>query len=469
MSETRALDQEMKQQIHDKTVFERAKEHAFDYMDTVNDRPVYPNKKAVAQLDVFNEDFPEISGDPCQIIDLLHKYGSPATCAQTGGRYFGFVNGSVTPAAVAAKWLVDVWDQNAGLHVMSPVAAHLESVCEKWLIDLFGLPEDTVAGFVGGTSTATQCGLLTARNVLLERAGWDVRKKGMFRAPAIRVVLGEEAHSTVFKALSLIGFGTDDIEMVPVDDRGRMIAEKMPELDSTTLVVAQAGNVNTGEFDDFTLICEKAARAGAWVHIDGAFGLWVAGSKETRHLIKGIELADSWSVDAHKTLNAPYDCGIILCRHEQAMISALQNTGSYIQYGQERDGMLYTTDMSRRARSPELWATLKFFGRQGVEWLINTLCKRAQEFARQLEDKGFTILNKVVFNQVLVCCETDEITQAVLTDIQAGGVLWCGGSQWQGRAAIRISVCSWATTQDDVRVCVDAMERAHANALSNET
>lgn len=309
--------------------------------------------------------------------------------------------------------------------------------------------------------------LYNVRNHMLKRLGWDVHKKGLFNAPKLRVVLGEQAHSTIFKGLSLIGFGSDDLEQVPVDNQGRIIFDKMPQLDDKTLVIIQAGNVNTGSFDPLGDICDKAQKVNAWVHVDGAFGLWAAGSRLTKHLINGIEKADSWSVDAHKTLNAPYDCGIVLCKHEQALVSALQNSGSYIQYGEDRDGMLYTPEMSRRARSVELWATLKFFGQQGIECLIDGLCEKAQLFAKLLKENEFTILNEVSFNQVLVCCENDALTSAVLENIQSDGICWCGGSTWDNKPVIRISVCSWATTREDVILSVEAFGKARKQALVN--
>ena len=458
----------IRSQIKTKALFDQARSHAFDYMDTLHDRPVFPSPETLEKLSVFDEPLPMEMGDPEKFLALLHEYGSPATVAQTGNRYFGFVNGGVTPAAVAAKWLSDVWDQNAGLFVISPIAAHLEAICEKWLVDLFGLPDKTRAGFVSGTSTATLCGLAAARNFLLTRAGWDVHQKGVFNAPELKVVLGEEAHSTVFKALSLLGFGLDNLIRVKTDSQGRMKASDLPNLDAVTLVIAQAGNVNTGAFDLFHDICGKAQKARAWVHIDGAFGLWAQGSETTKHLTSGIEKADSWSADAHKTLNAPYDCGIVLCRDESALVSALQNTGAYIQYGQNRDSMLYTTEMSRRARSVELWATLKFFGRKGIESLVDGLCGNARLFADELEKSGFHILNEIDFNQVLVACEDDALTQAVLAEIQSGGVCWCGGSVWKGRSVIRISVCSWATTAKDVHISVKAFVDARTWAMKNQ-
>lgn len=232
-------------------------------------------------------------------------------------------------------------------------------------------------------------------------------------------------------------------------------------------MIIQAGNVNTGSFDPINDICNKAQKANAWVHIDGAFGLWAAGSKSKKHLTHGIEKADSWSVDAHKTLNAPYDCGIVLCKHEQALVSALQNSGSYIQYSENRDGMLYTPEMSRRARSVELWATLKFFGKKGVECLIDGLCEKARLFAELLQQNSFTILNEISFNQVLVCCENDVLTSTVLKNIQSGGICWCGGSFWNNKPVIRISVCSWATTNKDVTLSVEAFVKARQQALNN--
>lgn len=466
MTNRENLREQMHSQIANKELFEQARYYAYDYMDGVSSRTVFPNDEAIRGLEVFNEPLPEASGNPAEILDTLHRYGSPATTAQTGGRYFGFVNGNAIPTALAAKWLADVWDQNAALYVMSPITAQLESVSEEWLIDLLGLPSGTVAGFVSGTSAATMCGLAAGRNDILRRLGWDVNLKGLFGAPNVRVVLGAQSHATVFKALSLLGFGRESVKTVPVDVQGRMIVEQMPVLDEHTLVVVQAGNVNSGAFDPIDEIGDRARQAGAWVHVDGAFGLWAAGSKSKRYLTKGIEKADSWSVDAHKTLNAPYDCGIILCRKPEALVTALQATGSYIHYSDKRDGMLYTPEMSRRARAVELWATLKFLGRSGVEELVDGLCARAVQFAELLRAEGFHILNDVVFNQVLVTCDTPEQTKVTLEAIQKSGECWCGGAVWQGEPVIRISVCSWATTAEDIEWAAEAFVRARDLARS---
>jgi len=454
-------------QYRDKALFDLARDHAFDYMDRVHGNredqpPVYPPRIALDRLAAFDEPLPRSRGEGREILDCLHTFGSPATAAQTGGRYFGFVNGSAFPPALAAKWLSDVWDQNAAMNVTSPIAAKLEGVCESWLKELFGLPQSTVAGFVSGTSAATLCGLVAARNHILANMGWDVREKGIFNAPRPRVILGEQAHSTVFKALSLIGFGRKNLEMVPTDGQGRMRADLLPDIDASCLVIAQAGNVNTGAFDDIETICEKAEPA--WVHVDGAFGLWAAGSSTHAHLTSGMEKADSWSADAHKTLNAPYDCGIILCRYPDALISALQNSGDYIIYSDQRDPMLYTPEMSRRARGIELWATLKYLGKSGIEALVDQLCTRARQMGDLLKGEGFILHNEVVFNQVLVSCPEEKATKTVLANLQADGVCWCGNSIWQGKTVIRISVCSWATTSEDVKESVRAFVRARKQA-----
>jgi glutamate/tyrosine decarboxylase-like PLP-dependent enzyme len=384
------------------------------------------------------------------MLHLLHEYGSPATVTTTGGRYFGLVVGSVFPPVMAVKWLADVWDQLATLYVTSPLMGKLEVVCEKWLLDILGLPKDCVAGFVSGTSMATMCGLAAGRYELLKRQGWDVNSKGLFGAPPFRVVVGAEAHGTVFKALALLGLGKDRVEIAPVDAQGRIDPVQIPALDSNTLLVLQAGNVNSGAFDPLDELCQRANAAGAWVHVDGAFGLWAAASASKRYLTQGMEKADSWSVDGHKTLNTPYDSGIVLCRHPEALVAAMQQTGSYIPYSENRDGMLYTPEMSRRGRVVELWATLKTLGRSGIEELVDGLCARAQQAAGQLKAEGFRVLNDVVFNQVLVTGDTPDETGALLKRLQQSGEIWCGGANWHGQPVIRISVCSWATTEKDI-------------------
>ncbi len=441
-------------------LLDQAHQYANDYIDHIDQRPVYPDAEALEALNDFEQAMPQEGTDPAEALALLHRSGSPATVAQTGGRYFGFVNGGIHPPALAAKWLADTWDQNAALRVMSPVNAKLEDLCERWLVDLFNLPKDSAAGFVSGTSMSLMCGIAAGRNQILQRQDWDVVSQGLFGAPEVKVVLGEQAHGAVFKALSILGLGKDRVSLAPCDDQGRIIPAELPELDEYTLLILSAGNVNSGSFDPMQELCDRGRTANAWIHVDGAFGLWAAASPTTYPLYQGAELADSWSVDAHKTLNSPYDSGVILCKDRSALINALQATGAYLEFSEHRDGMLYTPEMSRRARAIELWMVLNTMGKKGVAELIDQLCQRAKQFANGLEKVGFRILNEVDFNQVLVACENDRLTEATLSAIQKSGECWCGGSKWRGESVIRISVCSYATTEEDVERSVGGFVEA---------
>ena len=449
-----------------KTLFEQVQTYGFAYLDEVFQRNVFPTEAALNDLRHFEEPLPE---DPCAasaVIELLHRYGAPATNAQLGGRYFGFVNGSAVPAGLAAKQLASFWDQNTGMYVMSPIAAQLETVVEGWLQEIFGLPTSTVASYVSGTSMANFCGLAAARYRLLQRQGWDINEKGLMAAPRLRIVAGAQAHTAVVRAVSLLGFGKENIEWVEADEEGRMIVSQVPELDDRSILILQAGNVNSGAFDPCEALCEKAQRANAWVHIDGAFGLWAAASDTLRVLTKGIEKASSLAVDGHKTLNTPYDCGILMCQDREALTSALHLSGSYLMIDEKkRDGMIYTPEMSRRARIIELWATMKYLGRSGMGELVDTLHARAVQFAEAIRSvDGFRVLNDVVFNQVLVCCETDALTVRTLTGIQELRECWVGGSVFSGRKVIRVSVSSWATTAEDIARTVRAFATAYRMA-----
>ena len=463
---SKIVSDNLREEALDFALFEQAKNYALNYMENILNQSVFPSKSALDGLNAFKEPLQLEYGNPYKILDLLHNNGSPATIAQTGGRYFGFVNGGIVPVALAAKWLSDTWDQNAALYVISPIASVLEDVCEKWLVDLFKFPINTAAGFVGGSSTATLCGLTAGRNYLLNKLGYDVSKNGLFGAPEIRVILGEGAHSTVYKALSILGLGSERLIKVPVDDQGRIKPELVPELNERTLLILQAGNINSGAFDDFKTLCQKARKSGAWVHVDGAFGLWAAASDNLNYLTNGVELADSWSVDAHKTLNAPYDNGIILCNNREALTNALHMTGSYIIYSDHRDGMLYTPDMSRRARIVELWATLKSLGKRGVSELVEDLHDKAKYFADALGKDGFIIKNKVCFNQILVSLGNPNTTENVLRHIQNSKECWCGGAKWNNESVIRISVCSYRTTYKDIDRSVNAFVKAKEEVLS---
>ncbi len=443
-------------------LFAAAHDAALRYADGIDARPVFPDAVALDGLAAFDEPLPEAPGDALAVLRQLDTHGGPATVAQIGGRYFGFVNGGVIPATLAVRWLTDFWDQNTPLYVTSPIAAKLETVTEGWLRELFGLPDSCVAGYVSGSSLSIFCGLAAARYRLLERRGWDVNRAGLDGAPRLRLIASREAHGTVGKAVALLGFGSDNVEWIEADAEGRIDAAAVPELDASTLLVLQAGNVNSGAFDDFATLGARAREAGAWVHVDGAFGLWAAAAARLRHLTRGIELADSWSFDGHKTLNTPYDSGVILCRDRDALVGALHAAGAYITWSEHRDGMLYTPEMSRRGRIFELWAALRYLGRAGVDELVEGLHERARQFADELDAAGFEVLNEVVFNQVLIACGDDAATDATLVAIQRSGECWVGGTRWHGQSAIRVSVCSWATTAADVSRAVAAFVAARA-------
>ncbi len=460
------LQNEMQQQMEDQSLLSCACDFAKDYLAFSKERHVFPFEEDIENLAVFEEVMPVESGQPHEILNKLNNYGGPATLPMTGGRYFGFVNGAVVPIGMAARWLGDAWDQNTALQIISPICSKLEEVTQKWLIDIFDLPEHTVAGFVSGTSMATFCGLAAARFHIYKKLGWDWHHKGMFDAPKLNVIASIQSHSTAVKALGLLGFGKDNIKWIDVDDEGRIKVKKIPHLDEKTIVVLQAGNVDSGSFDDFESIGKMAEKAGAWIHIDGAFGLWAEAVTELKHLTNGMQLADSWSVDGHKTLNTPYDNGIVLCKHANALSSALHMSGSYIVNSSERDGMYYTPEMSRRGRIIELWAIMKYLGKNGIDEMILTMHKRSLQFRDALSEAGFNILNDVVFNQVLVACENDVLTLSTLKEIQEDRVCWCGPSEWFGKKVIRISVCSWVTTKEDVEKTVASFVRSREKALN---
>lgn len=455
-------------EIRNKEIFNQAQQYAFEYLENVFERNVYPTQEALEQLSAFDEELPLHSTNSSNVLEQLNKFGSPATTATLGGRYFGFVCGSAVPVGLAAKNLGTYWDQAPAMNVLSPIGSKLESVVEKWLVDLFNLPQTTSAGFVSGTSTANLCGLAAARYRILQRNHWDINKKGLRGSPKLRIVTGKQAHSTVLKAIGILGLGTENIEWVNVDNQGRIIPELIPELDENTILILQAGNVNSGAFDNFETISKKANKANAWVHIDGAFGLWAEAVNKLKYLTKGIGNATSWAVDGHKTLNTPYDCGIILCSDQEAMTSALHMSGSYIIESTERDGMFYTPEMSRRARIIELWSIMKYLGKNGIDEMILTMHQRAKQFAEEIEKiKGFYVENDIVFNQVIVRCDSDKITEQVLNNIQLSRECWLGGSMWFDKKVMRVSICSWATTENDISKSVKSFEKALELEITN--
>jgi glutamate/tyrosine decarboxylase-like PLP-dependent enzyme len=436
-----------------------AAERAQSYLHALPGRSVYPQESALVSLAHFHEPFPERASNPVDVLRMLDEFGSPATVATAGGRYFGFVIGGALPASLAASWLASSWDQNAVLRIMSPVVAEIEEVVIRWVSDVLKLPADCEGGLVTCATTANFSALAAARHALLARAGWNVADDGMFGAPPIDVVVGEEVHASILKALNLAGFGRKRLHIVPSDGQGRMRAEKLPKLTNNTIVCIQAGNVNTGSFDPAQEICTRAREAGAWVHVDGAFGLWAAASPKYSHLVRGFELADSWGTDAHKWPNVNYDCGIVLVRDGAPLRTAMAYSAAYLEPGQRREPSQHAPESSRRARAVEVWAALKSLGRAGLCDLIERTCAYAQRFAAGLREAGYEVLNDVVINQVLVSFGSAERTHEVIRRVQEDGTCWCGGTVWQGKTAMRISVSSWVTTESDVEQSLTAILR----------
>ena len=439
------------------TLLMDAASRAASYLAEIDTAPVGPTSAAVQTLKTFRQPFPDRPTDPAHVLAELDEAGKIAAVSSAGGRYFGFVCGGTVPAALAAGVLVSAWDQNAGLYVSSPIAAELEQVGVDWVIEALGLPAGSAGGVVTGATMANFTGLAAARHALLEQAGWDVEANGLFGAPELRVVVGQEVHASLLKVLALLGLGRDRVIPVAADGQGRMLADSLPSLDERTILCIQAGNVNTGAFDPAGELCARAHAAGAWVHVDGAFGLWAAASQKYRHLAAGFELADSWATDGHKWPNVGYDCGVALVREAKHLTAAMGISAAYLQTSVGRDPAFFTPESSRRARGVELWAALKSLGRTGLADLIDRTCSHARRFADGLKNAGYAILNEVVINQVLVSFGEPEVTREVIAQVQRDGTCWCGGTVWQGKTAMRISVSSWVTSNADVEQSLAAI------------
>jgi len=446
-------------------LLESTTQRAISYLEGLEDRSVAPSAAAVAKLATLDQPLNDSPTPPEQVINRLDEICSPATMAMAGPRFFGFVIGGVLPVTLAANWLAGAWDQNSGLFTPTPATAQLEQVALNWLLDLFKFPRDCGGAFVTGATMANFSALAAARHALLKRAGWNVEADGLFGAPPITVIVGEEAHPTLFKSLGLLGLGRNRVVRVPVDSQGRMRANAIPSLSGPTILCVQAGNVNTGACDPFPEICERAHANGAWVHVDGAFGLWAPASPATASLAIGMADADSWATDFHKWLNVPYDSGIALVRDAEALRAAMAITADYLPTSKFRNPSDFTPELSRRARGVEVWAALHSLGRQGIAELVERNCRQARRFAEGLQAAGFKVLNEVVLNQVLVSFGDAETTNRVVSEIQTDGTCWCGGTVWQGQTAMRISVSSWATTDEDVECSLEAMVRIARKTL----
>ena len=447
----------------------RTAELAADYIDSLGERPVFPDVTPEQLRKALGGPLPDGPIPAEQVIDELAAGVEPGVVAMGSGRYFGFVIGGALPAALAADWLTSAWDQNAGLYVAGPSASVVEQITRDWLLELLGLPGESSIGFVTGTQVAHVTGLAAARWHVLDAIGWDVGREGLTGAPRIRVLVGEQGHVTVDRALRLLGLGAPTT--VAADDQGRMqpdaLAEALAGAAGPTIVCAQAGEVNTGAFDPLPAIAELSRDAGAWLHVDGAFGIWAAVSPRLRHLVNGIELADSWTTDAHKWLNVPYDSGIVLCAHPESHRAAMAATASYLIQDEGsrrvRDQMDWVPEFSRRARAFAVYAALRSLGRSGVVELVDRCCDAATRFSEAIvELPGVELLNEVVLNQVLFRFESDEETDEALRQVQAGGRVWLSGTTWRGRKAIRVSVSNWQTGDEEIDLAVEAFADAYA-------
>jgi glutamate/tyrosine decarboxylase-like PLP-dependent enzyme len=437
-----------------------AADHAIAYAASIEERRTTPTAEAVAALAAFDEPFPEEPTDAAATIDRLRSIGGPATMGSTGPNYFGFVTGGTYPVALGASFLVNAWDQNAALPVMSPVSAAIYDVARRWSLDVLGLPSDSDVAFVTGATVANASCLAAARDALLDAHGWDVQRDGLFGAPPIHVVIGEKAHSTLRKSLGLIGLGRERVTIVPADDQGRLRADQLPagmDDGSPVLVCAQAGEVNTGAFDPFEEIAEWVQARDGWLHVDGAFGLWALADPRRSHLVDGLQRADSWATDGHKWLNVTYDCGIAIVRRPGALRRTFAAVAGYLPPEDGFEAMHHTPQSSQRARQIEVWAVLRTLGRSGVANMVQQAADSAVTIADRLRSEGLTILNEVVLNQVLVRLDDAETTEALLGEIQRDGRIWCGPTQWAGGTAMRVSVSSWKTTVADARAAADVI------------
>ena len=441
-----------------------AHRHTLDWLSSLEDRPVPPQASIEEVTKALGVALPENGSDPAEVVDLLAGACEPGLTAMGSGRFFGFVIGGTHPAALAADWLVSAWDQNCGLRRLTPAHSAVEDVTSAWLLDLLGLPSESAVGFVTGATMANFTGLAAGRDAVLRQAGWDVAQRGLNGGPRVRVLVGAERHDTVDLALRYLGLGSP--EEVQVDGQGRLSADALQRSlsegsDGPTIVVLQAGNVHSGGFDPFTDAITAAHAHGAWVHVDGAFGLWAAASPSYRHLVMGYQEADSWTTDAHKTLNVPYDSGLVIVRDAAALRAAMGMHGAYLIHDELGEPFDKVPEISRRGRAFPVWAVLRSLGRSGVAELVERLCRHASAFAAGLDDiEGATVLNDVEFTQVCATFGTDQGTEEVVRRLLADGTAWMSGSTWQNRSVLRISVSNWSTTENDVQRSLDAVRKA---------
>lgn len=445
---------------------DRAHRHALDWLASLETRRVSPQASVEEVTRALGAELPDGPTDPASVIDLLAEACEPGLTAMPSGRFFGFVIGGTHPAGLAADWLVSAWDQNCGLRRVTPAHSAVEDVASGWLLDLLALPSGSAVGFVTGATTANFTGLAAARDELLRRVGWDVATRGLIGAPALRVLVGAERHETLDLALRYLGLGTP--EAVPADEQGRIRADALRSALAAspgvpTIVALQAGNLHSGAFDPFPDAIAAAREHNAWVHVDGAFGLWAAATSRHRHLMKGAEAADSWATDAHKTLNVPYDTGLVIVRDPAALRASMGMHGAYLIHDELGEPSDKVPELSRRGRAFPVWAVLRSLGRSGVAELVDRLCDRAAALADGLRSiPGTTVLNEVVFTQVCASFGSDERTDDVVRRVLDEGTTWMSGSTWRGQRVLRVSVSNWSTSEEDVARSLDAVRRAVA-------
>ncbi|WP_102192178.1 pyridoxal phosphate-dependent decarboxylase family protein [Microbacterium aurantiacum] len=440
-----------------------AHRHAAEFLRTLDDRPVWPRASLDDMMATFGGDLADEGADPASVIDEMARGADPGLVAIPGGRFFGFVIGATQPAALAADWLVSAWDQNSGSSTLTPTTVAMERVAGQWMLDLLGLPASASVGFVTGGQLANFTCLATARNAVLRRAGWDLAERGLRNAPPVTFVVGADRHGSIDRAARFLGIGRSETTIVDSDEQGRMRADALEAalagVDGPLIVCLQAGEVHTGAFDDFRALIPLARRHGAWVHVDGAFGLWAAASDSLRRLTRGMEEADSWATDAHKTLNVPYDCGMAIVRDPADSIAAFRTGGDYLIYS-GLDPWDVTPELSRRARGVPAWAALRSLGRVGVARLIDRLHSNAVRMAAGLASvDGIEIINDVDYTQVMFCLASDAATRALGDAILAEGTAAVTGAEWRGRATLRCSMSSWATTDDDIDRTIAAFRK----------
>lgn len=433
---------------NERQILEDADRRALAYVDGITNRRVFPSPDAIQALAAFDGPLPEQGLSPTEVLRQLDEFGSPATTASNGGRYFGFVIGATLPAAAAAERLALAWDQCASSFDNSPAADRIEKVAARWVLESLGLPTSSAVGFGTSATACTLACLSAARRALLLRNGWDFDGDGLMGAPEVRVVVSANVHITVKKALRILGFGLNRLLVAPTDEHGRIDPGQLPPLNDMTLLCLQAGEVNTGEFDPFEVLIPRARAAGAWVHVDGAFGLWVRASSRAQ-LAAGVEQADSWTSDGHKWLNTPYDGAMAICRDANALASAMNSDAAYATASRDAQKNL-SLEFSRRARGIPIWAALASLGRDGLAAMIDRHLRQAEHLAHRLREAGYQVLNRVVLNQVLVRADSDEETIAIRSAAQASGEVWFGPTLWQGRPAFRLSISSWRTTDADI-------------------